>query len=155
VANEKVVAGMLQSLAAGLVVISAAWLLLGRGVKLSFAQPVLFAAVAVAVAMLAAAGGLALDCSVGQTQIGLMFTVIIAPMIMFGRAHHPWSALDTFPTLQWAVLINPLVYACEGLRGSMAPESSHLPMFVILPALAALDTVLVALGLSRFQKKCT
>jgi ABC-2 type transport system permease protein len=153
VAFEKVVAGMLQSLAAGLVVIPSAWLLLGRGVNLSFAQPLLFAAVALAVAMFAAAGGLTLGCSVGQTQIGLMFTLVIAPMIMFGCAYYPWSALAHFPILQKVVLVNPLVYASEGLRATLAPQFPHLPMKVILPVLLALDGLLVAFGLSRFQKK--
>ena len=153
VAFEKVVAGMIQSLAAGLVGIPAGWLLLGHGVNLSFAQPVVFAAGALAVAMFAAAGGLALGCSVGQTQIGLMFTLVIAPMIMFGCAYYPWSALAAFPVLQWLVLVNPLVYACEGLRATLAPQFPHLPMIAILPALIALDGLLVATGLARFRKK--
>src|SRR5258708_17058319 len=46
-AVEKILAGMLQALAAGAVVVLSAWLLLGRGVSLSFDQPVLLAAVVV------------------------------------------------------------------------------------------------------------
>ena len=41
-----------------------------------------------------------------------------APMMMFGCAYYPWSMLSAFPGLQYAVLINPLVYASEGLRGA-------------------------------------
>jgi ABC-2 type transport system permease protein len=39
-------------------------------------------------------------------------------MMMFGCAYYPWSMLSAFPGLQYAVLINPLVYASEGLRGA-------------------------------------
>ncbi len=79
------------------------------------------------VALLSAAGGLTLGCSIGQTQIGLMFSLVVAPMMMFGCAYYPWSALATFPVLQYAVLINPLVYASEGLRGTLAPQVPHIP----------------------------
>ena len=46
------------------------------------------------VALFSAAGGLTLGCSVGQTQIGLMFSLVLAPMMMFGCAYYPWSALN-------------------------------------------------------------
>jgi ABC-2 type transport system permease protein len=55
--------------------------------------------------------------------------------------------------LKVAVLVNPLVYAAEGLRGALAPQVPHMPMAVVLGALAALDVVLLALGLKRFRKK--
>lgn len=125
IAVEKVVAGMLQALAA----------------------------VALAVALLAASGGLTLGCSVGQTQIGLMFSLVLAPLIMFGCAYYPWSALQAFPILQKAVLLNPLVYACEGLRATLVPQFPHMSLLVVLPALLVIDGALLAAGLFRFQKK--
>ena len=117
-AVEKVIAGMIQALVAGLVVIPAAWLALGSGVHISLRQPFEFGAVCLLVALFSAAGGLTLGCTVGQTQIGLMFSLVLAPMMMFGCAYYPWSMLSAFPGLQYAVLINPLVYASEGLRGA-------------------------------------
>ena len=152
-AVEKIAAGMIQALVAGLVVIPAAWLLMGSGVHISFSQPLIFAAVCLLVALCSSAGGLALGCSVGQTQIGLMFSVIIAPMMMFGCAYYPWSALASFPVLRWAVLINPLVYASEGLRGALAPQLPHIPMWAVLAALAVMDGLLLALGLKKFRQK--
>ena len=112
-----------------------------------------FAAVAVLVALLSATGGLALGCSVGQTQIGLMFSLVLAPMMMFGCAYYPWSALENFPMLQKAVLINPLVYASEGLRGALVPQLPHLSMLIVLGALVLIDVALLAAGLHRFHKK--
>jgi len=152
-AVEKIVAGMIQALVAGLVVIPAAWLLLGSGVHISFAHPLVFAAICLLVAFCSAAGGLTLGCAIGQTQIGLMFSLVVAPMIMFGCAYYPWSALSAFPVLQYAVLVNPLVYAAEGLRGALAPQVPHMPAAVVLAALAAIDAALLVAGLNRFRKK--
>ena len=58
--------------------------------------------------LFSAAGGLTPGCSIGQTQIGLMFSMAIAPMMMFGCAYYLWSALSSLPILQYAVPINPL-----------------------------------------------
>src|SRR6476646_7760456 len=57
-AIEKVVSGTLQALAAGLMVVPCAWLLLRPGVDLSLHTPVLFALVALLVALFSATGGL-------------------------------------------------------------------------------------------------
>ncbi len=152
-AVEKVVAGMIQALVAGLVVIPAAWLTMGSGVNLSFAHPLEFAAICLLVALLSASGGLTLGCSVGQTQIGLMFSLILAPAMMFGCAYYPWSALAAFPVLQYAVLVNPLVYASEGLRGALAPQVPHMPALAVIGALVVLDVLLLTVGLKKFDGK--
>jgi ABC-2 type transport system permease protein len=152
-AVEKVVAGMVQSMISGLVVIPAAWLTMGSGLNVTFNHPLEFAAVCVLVAALAGTGGLLLGCSIGQTQIGLMFSMVIAPMMMFGCAYYPWQALKNFPGLQYAVLINPLVYASEGLRGSLAPQVPHIPLPAVLGALVIMDGLFLVLGLKKFQAK--
>jgi ABC-2 type transport system permease protein len=152
-AIEKIVAGMLQSLAAGAVVLPAAWLLLGRNIGITFQHPVEFVIIMLLIALLAASGGLAMGCSVGQTHIGLLFSMVLAPMIMFGCAYYPWSALNGFPILKWAVLINPLVYASEGLRGSLAPQVTHMNLLLVIAVLAVADLALVAFSLNRFQRK--
>jgi ABC-2 type transport system permease protein len=150
-AVEKIVAGMIQALVAGLVVIPAAWLTMGSGVHFHF-RPVEFAVVCLLVAMFSAAGGLALGCSVGPTQIGLMFSLVLAPMMMFGCAYYPWSFLSKFPVLKYAVLINPLVYASEGLRGTLT-ESDHINTMVVIAALAAINVALLVVGLKKFHSK--
>jgi ABC-2 type transport system permease protein len=95
-AIEKVVAGMIQALAAGLAVMPAGWLLLRPGIELNLQSPLVFATVALLVALFSASGGLALGCSVGQAQVGLMFSLVVAPMIFFGCTYYPWSALRNF-----------------------------------------------------------
>ncbi|MEO8596863.1 MAG: ABC transporter permease [Candidatus Solibacter sp.] len=152
-AVAKIVTGMIQAMAAGLVVIPAAWLIMGSGVTLDFTHPVEFLLVALLVAGFSSTGGLALGCSVGQTQIGLMFSLVLAPMMMFGCAYYPWSALESFPLLHIAVLVNPLVYASEGLRGALVPQVPHMNTLVVIGALTAIDLCLLFLGLKKFRQK--
>ena len=152
-AIEKVVAGSLQALAAGLMVIPAAWLLLRPGVDLHVPHPLLFVLVALLVALFSATGGLALGCSMQQTHIVLMFSLIVAPMIFFGCTYYPWSALEKFPLLQKAVLVNPLVYASEGLRATMIPQFPHLPLLAVVVGLVFFNALLLLTGLRNFHGK--
>jgi ABC-2 type transport system permease protein len=152
-AIEKVVAGMLQALAAGLTVIPAGWVLLAPGVELSLQRPFSFVLVAVLVALFSASGGLALGCSVGQAQVGLMFSMVVAPMIFFGCTYYPWSALAKFPILQRAVLLNPMVYASEGLRGTLVPQFPHLSLLAIVAGLVFFDALFLVTGLRQFHRK--
>jgi ABC-2 type transport system permease protein len=94
-----------------------------------------------------------LGCSVGQTQIGLMFSLVLAPMMMFGCAYYPWSALESFPVLHLAVLVNPLVYASEGLRGALVPQVPHMNTMMVIGALSAIDLGILFLGLKKFRQK--
>ena len=153
VAIEKVFAGMLQALIAGLVVIPAAWLILRPGIDLNLREPVAFVIVTLLVAIFSAAGGLALGCSVNQTHIGLMFSMVLTPMIFFGCTYYPWSALNSFPILQKVVLVNPLVYASEGLRAVLVPQFPHLSLIGVLVMLTAFDVLMLVLGLRQFRKK--
>jgi ABC-2 type transport system permease protein len=82
-----------------------------------------------------------------------MFSMVMTPMIFFGCTYYPWSALHTFPTLQKAVLINPLVYASEGMRATLAPQIAHLPITVVMLALLFFDILLLVVGLRQFEKK--
>jgi ABC-2 type transport system permease protein len=152
-AIEKVCFGAAQAVVSGLAVIPAAWLLLRPGVDLNLHAPVLFAGVTLLVALLSACGGLALGCSVAQHQVGLMFSMVLTPMIFFGCTYYPWSALASFPILQKVVLVNPLVYASEGLRGTLVPQFPHLPIVVVLAGLVIFDLLFLALGLRQFRRK--
>lgn len=152
-AVEKIVSGVLQALVSGAIVVLPARLILGSDLHLSTAHLGLFFIIAVLVAVFASAGGMTLGCSVGQTQIGLIFSLVLAPMIMFGCAYYPWSALASFPILQKIVLINPLVYASEGLRGTLAPQYPHMEPMVIIAVLGLMDAILIFVGLNRFQRK--
>ena len=152
IAIEKVLAGMLQAIVAGLVVIPLAWLVL-RPIDISVSSPLNFVAIILLVAAFSACGGLALGCSMNQQHIGLMFSLVMTPMIFFGCTYYPWSALTKFPILQKAVLVNPLVYASEGLRAMLVPKFPHLSTIAVLAALVFFDVLLLVVGLRQFEKK--
>jgi ABC-2 type transport system permease protein len=152
VAIEKVLAGLIQAMIAGLIVLPLGELILSPGLEFNI-SPALFIVMVILVAAFSAAGGLALGCSMDQQHIGLMFSMVLTPMIFFGCTYYPWSALDKFPILQKIVLINPLAYASEGLRASVVPQFPHIPTGYTLLALAVFDGLLLALGLRQFQKK--
>jgi ABC-2 type transport system permease protein len=153
VAIEKVLFGTFQALISGLVVIPAAWLILRPGVELNVRVPLEFVVVTLLVAFFAASGGLALGCSVNQTHIGLMFSMVLTPMIFFGCTYYPWSALNSFPILQKIVLINPLVYASEGLRATLVPQFPHLSLLAVLIVLTLFDALMLTVGLRQFRSK--
>jgi ABC-2 type transport system permease protein len=153
IAIEKVIAGMIQAAVAGIVVIPLAWLVLGRGLDISVHSPLQFIVMIVLISAFSACGGLALGCSINQQHIGLMFGMVITPMIFFGCTYYPWSALKTFPILQKLVLINPLVYASEGMRATLVPQFSHLSTTAVLLALLFFDIGLLLVGLRQFDNK--
>jgi len=152
-AIEKVLFGAAQAVVAGLIVIPVGWLVLRPGVELHFFSPWTFIVVTLLVALFSATGGLALGCSVDQTKIGLMFSMVLTPMIFFGCTYYPWSALANFPILQKIVLLNPLVYASEGLRGALVPQFPHLHIVAVLLALLIFDSLFLAIGLRQFRHK--
>jgi ABC-2 type transport system permease protein len=153
VAVEKALWGLIQAFVAGLVVIPLGWLILRPGLELHLPNPILFVCMTVLIAGFSAAGGLALGCSIDQQHIGLMFSMVLTPMIFFGCTYYPWSALSQFPILQKIVLINPLAYASEGLRATLVPQFPHLSTTWIVIALVGFDVLLLVIGLRQFEKK--
>ena len=152
-AIEKVVGGTFQALVAGLIVMPLAWLIMGSGLALGGSHVLGFLAMAVTVAFLSATLGLTLGCAVGQQQVGLMFSLVLAPMIFFGCTYYPWAALASFPILKRLVLVNPLVYASEGFRSVLVPQYPHLPGWAIAGGLLAFNTLFLSLGLRLFRRK--
>ena len=82
-----------------------------------------------------------------------MFSMVLTPMIFFGCTYYPWSALQSFPILQKVVLVNPLVYASEGLRVTLVPQFPHLSLAAVLVGLVIFDALLLTAGLRQFRNK--
>ena len=61
--------------------------------------------------------------------------------------------LARFPILQKAVLVNPVVYASEGLRSALVPQFPHLSVVAILAALVLFNLAFLAAGLRQFRRK--
>ncbi|HEX3069863.1 MAG TPA: ABC transporter permease [Thermoanaerobaculia bacterium] len=153
VAAEKVAGGVLQGIVAALFVLPVARLIMGPIPGLSFHNAPLLLAVTILGGTAFSAMGLYLGTGIAPQQIGLMFSVIVAPMIMFGCTYYPWAGLSNVPVLKWLVLINPLVYVSEGLRAALTPGVPHMPLVMILAALVVLTVLFMYLGLRAFDKR--
>ncbi len=150
VALEKVAFGVIQGTIAALVVLPIARLIMGPIAGLTIGN----AGEVVAVTVLGAGAfsllGLLIGTAISPQQIGLMFSVIIAPMIFFGCAYYPWKGLAVAPVLQYAVLVNPLVYVSEGLRGALTPSLPHMSLPAVAGALLVICAVCWWAGLRAF-----
>lgn len=153
VAFERVVMGTLQGCVAAVFVLPIARLIMGPIPDLSLGNLGAVALVTVLGATAFSALGLWLGTAINPPQIGLMFSVIITPMIMFGCAYYPWTGLDAVPVLKYVVLINPMVYVAEGLRAGLTPAVAHMPLDVVIGALVALTTFFWLFGLRSFHRR--
>ena len=97
--------------------------------------------------------GLVLGTAIAPQQIGLMFSVIVAPMLMFGCAYYPWRGLDPIPVMKYAVLVNPLVYVAEGIRATITPGAPHMPILAAAGALLVLAGGFWYAGRRVFMRK--
>jgi ABC-2 type transport system permease protein len=153
VAAEKIVSGVLQGIVSALFVLPVARLIMGPIPNLSFGHfgTVLFITVLGAAAF--SSLGLFLGTAIQPQQIGLMFGVILAPMIFFGCAYYPWQGLSAVPVMKYAVLINPLVYVAEGMRAALTPAAPHMPLGVVILALILVTGLFWTLGMRSFMKR--
>ena len=153
IAVEKIVSGVLQGLVSALFVLPVGRLIMGPipGLTLSHAGLVLVVAVLGAAAF--SSMGLLLGTAVSPQHIGLMFSMVVAPMIFFGCTYYPWRGLDRVPVVKYLVLVNPLVYVSEGMRASLTPGTPHMPLPVVLAMLVVLTVGFGAVGLRTFYRR--
>lgn len=153
IAIEKIVSGVLQGFVSAAFVMPIARLIMGpiQGLDLGNLPLVLLVVLLGATAF--SALGLLLGTSINPQQIGLMFSVIVAPMIFFGCAYYPWQGLDAVPAMKWAVLLNPLTYVAEGMRAAITPGIPHMPVAASVAALLVLSAIFWSLGIRAFEKR--
>jgi ABC-2 type transport system permease protein len=153
VALEKIVAGVLQGIIAAAFVLPVARLIMGPIPGLSFAHIPLLLAVTIFGGFAFSTIGLFLGTAIPAQQIGMMFSVIIAPMIMFGCTYYPWTGLASIPVMKYLVLIDPLVYVSEGMRAALTPAVPHMPLSIIFTALTIMTAWFLWRGLQAFERR--
>jgi ABC-2 type transport system permease protein len=153
VAAEKIIAGVIQGVIAALFVLPLARLIMGPIAAVSFGHLGDVFIITVLGATAFSALGMWLGTGIAPQQIGMMFSVIIAPMLFFGCAYYPWRGLDAVPVMKYLVLVNPLVYVAEGLRGALTPEVQHMPLPVSMGALLVITVLFWLMGLRSFRKR--
>lgn len=153
IAVEKVIAGTVQGVIAALFVLPVARLIMGPIVGLDFVHFGLVLGITLLGAFTFSSFGLLLGTAIKGEQIGLMFGLIVAPMMFFGCAYYPWKALAVTPVVQALVLVNPLVYVSEAMRGVLTPALPHMNLGIAAAALVVISGILLALGLRAFDKR--
>src|SRR5256714_14847711 len=150
---EKIIVGVIQAIIAGIVVLPLAWLLMRVHLSLSRTDVIHFVLVALLSSWLFAAFGMVIGTIVPPQQISLIFTALLSPMIFFGCAYYPWAALHVVPWFQYAVLLNPLVYANEGFRLSLTPNMPHMSSWLVYGALVGFSIFFTWAGLKKFESR--
>ena len=86
-------------------------------------------------------------------QLDSRFANAVWTAVVAARALGSRSCAGPLQVPRAAVLINLPVYASEGLRDTLAPQISHMPVLIFIAVLAAIDGALIAFGLNRFFRK--
>lgn len=152
IAFEKIIAGALQSLFAGLIVFPVAAFLPSTPIYLQ-AHWLVLATVTPLACYTSAALGLTIGTRLEPRLVPLLAGFIALPLGFFGAIFYTWDSLQPIPWLKYAVLVNPLVYMSEGFRAGMSIGVLHMPVAVILLALAGFAALFTYLGLSGFKKR--
>jgi ABC-2 type transport system permease protein len=154
VAFEKVVAGAIHSAVAGLIALPAMMLLMHRvgGVDVRPAWGALLPLV-VACGLLSAAFGLTLGTRVQPRFSGLLFAVVLGPMMLFGCAYYPWAALRALGPVQYVFLLNPLVFMSEAMRLSVTPDVAHMPIPLLVAGLVGFGLAFLLSGARTFERR--
>ncbi len=153
VAAEKIVSGVLQGFISAAFVLPMARLIMGPIPSFTLARFPEIILIVILGATAFSALGLLLGSAIAPQQIGLMFSVIIAPMLFFGCAYYPWAGLSVVPIMKYAVLINPLVYVAEGMRGALTPGVQHMPLPLSVTALVVITVIFWVAGIRSFERR--
>ncbi len=151
VALEKVTAGGLYGAVSAALVFPIATIVPATPVHLHMNWLVLLTLTPLACFMCGALG-LAFGTYFEPRTVPALFGIVLLPLTMLGCIYYPWSSLHTVPWLQKLVLVNPLVYMCEGFRAALT-AGPHMSLWAIYPAMAGFAAVFMAVGLAGFRKR--
>lgn len=158
VAIEKIIFAALRGLVAGAVIFPLAYWILGNGYQVRTDDIGTLIGLMVLTSFAGASLGLTIGTLIQPEQIGLMFSLIITPLIFLGCTYYPWGTLDSIKWFQIITLFNPLTYASEGLRAAMVPTFGHytlptLDMGWVLLGLGITVVAFTILGMRTFYRR--
>ena len=154
VALQRIVAGALHSGVAGLVALPAMMILMHRvgGMSVSPHWAILLP-LAATCGLLSAAFGLTLGTNVQPRFSGLLFAVVLGPMMLFGCAYYPWSALAALGPVRYLFLLNPLTFMSEAMRLATTPSAEHMALPLLFAGLGGFLALFAFLGARSFEKR--
>lgn len=149
----KVISGSLQGIFAAVLTIPCVWLASGGAARLSWGHPLVLITMVLLGAVAGASLGLLIGTVIPPRHISMMWAVLLLPLTMLGCIYYPWSLLASLRWLQIAVLLNPLVYMSEGLRGALVPGVGHLSFWVVYALLTVVTAAMLVIGLRGFERR--
>ncbi len=153
VAVQKIVFAAIRGIIAGVLIVPLGRLILGSGFAISLHYWWLLVIVGILGSLVGAALGLTLGTNVEPAQIGLMFSVVLTPMLFTGCIYFPWAMLDRIRWFQIITCINPITYSSEGFRASLVPDLPHMPVWLILVGQLAFLVLFSYIGIRGFLRK--
>jgi ABC-2 type transport system permease protein len=151
VAIEKIVAGALQCLLAGLIVFPIATFVPASPVDLHVDWPILVTVIPLA-CLMSGALGLMFGTMFDPRTVPMLFGVIVVPITFLGCTYYSWQALEPIRWLQIAVLANPLVYISEGFRAALT-DVPTMSLWAIYPVMVAFLALFTYQGVRGFTKR--
>ena len=150
----RIVAGAVHAATAGLVA-GPVMILLMHGTGLGDVQPswaLLLPFIAIC-GLLSASFGLTLGTHVQPRFAGLLFAVVLGPMMLFGCAYYPWAQLEKIGPVRYLFLLNPLTFVSEAMRLAVTPDAQHMPTSLLLAGLLGWLLMFTLLGTRSFEKR--
>jgi len=154
VAVERILAGAIQSSITGLLALPIMLFLMHEVRNVNF-QPnwLVLVPVVLGCGFLAAAFGLTLGTLLQPRYAGILFSILLGPMMMFGCAYYPWRGMDSMGFVQWLFCLNPLVFISEAMRACVTPERPHMQGFMIAAGLVVYAAFFTWTGTRLFEKR--
>jgi ABC-2 type transport system permease protein len=151
VAFEKIVAGALQCLAAGLIVFPIATIVPATPVHLHVEWWILLTMIPLACIM-SGALGLFFGTAFEPRTVPMLFGVILIPITFLGCTYYSWLALTPIRWLKIGTLLNPLVYLSEGFRAALTPVP-HMSLLAVYPVIIGFVALFTWLGIRGFTRR--
>jgi ABC-2 type transport system permease protein len=151
VAIEKAVWGALSGLFAALIVFPIAAVVPATTVHLHVNWLILLTLTPLACYMCGALG-LTFGTFFDPRTVPLLFGIVVLPLTFLGAAYYSWSSLASIRWLQILVLLNPLVYMCEGFRAALTTVP-HMSLWAIYPAMIGFSVLFTWIGIRNFKRR--
>ena len=151
VAIQKAIWGALSGLFSALLVFPIAAIVPATPVSLNINWPVLLTLTPLACYMCGALG-LTFGTRFDPRTVPLLFGIIVIPLTFLGCVYYSWSSLEAIRWLQIAVLVNPLVYMCEGFRAALT-TSPHMSLWAVYRAVIGFSALFTWVGINGFKRR--
>jgi len=90
----------------------------------------------------------------GTHRTGSWWRRVNNPMLMLGGSWVPWVAIYKFsPVLSYIVLLNPIIYVTEGIRGSVLGGNMNFPYHYCIIAILIYIVIFINLAFYFFKKR--